>query len=175
MDILLLAGASGTTFIAKAELCRTPLVGWLARLNRTVFVERDRKMAIGDEIAELRRAMTEERTLTVFPEGTTSDGTSLLPFKTAVFRIMEDAQPQASVQPVVIDYGAATSSIAWGGDESGLTNCKRILARPGTFRVNIRFLEPFDPSVAGDRKAIARLARDRIKQAFTASECGLDE
>lgn len=163
LDIPALAGASGTAFVAKAEVARTPVIGWLCRLNRTVFVEREARLNVAAQINAVRDALADNWSITVFPEGTTTDGLSLLPFKSSILKALEPPPPGVLVQPVVIDYGPARSWAAWIGDEPGLDNALRVLARPGSFRLDIAFLEPFDPASVGGRKEIAAEARRRIE------------
>ncbi|HCB77324.1 MAG TPA: 1-acyl-sn-glycerol-3-phosphate acyltransferase, partial [Erythrobacter sp.] len=81
VDILSMAGASGTAFVAKQELCEVPVIGWLCGLNRTVFVKRENRMGVAEQINALREALQDNWSVTVFPEGTVTDGHSLLPFK----------------------------------------------------------------------------------------------
>lgn len=166
IDILALGGASGTAFIAKAELAQAPLVGWLAGLNRTVYVKRENRLGVAEQINELRDALDENWAVTIFPEGTTTDGQSLLPFKTPMLRVLEPPPPGVMVQPVLLDYGAVAEEIGWVGEESGLTNAKRILARKGHFRLDIHFLEPFHPRDFPGRKAIAAESRRVIEAAL---------
>lgn len=166
IDILALGGASGTAFVAKAEIGEAPVVGWLAGLNRTVYVKRENRMGVAQQINELRDALAENWAITVFPEGTTTDGKSLLPFKTPMLRVLEPPPPGVMVQPVLLDYGAASEEIGWVGDESGLNNARRIIAREGSFPLKIRFLEPFDPRDFPGRKAIAAESRRRIEMAL---------
>ena len=76
---------------------------------------------------------------------------------------LDPAPAGLTVQPVRIDYGAATAELAWVGDEPGIDHARRVLARPGRFTATLHFLEPFAPS--GDRKTIAAEARARIDAA----------
>jgi lyso-ornithine lipid O-acyltransferase len=167
IDILALGGASGTAFVAKAELAAAPLVGWLAGLNRTVYVKRENRLGVAEQINELRDALAENWAITVFPEGTTTDGQSLLPFKTPMLRVLEPPPPGVMVQPVLLDYGAAAEEVGWIGEESGVINAKRLLARKGSFPLRITFLEPFLPADFPGRKAIAAESRRRIEAALT--------
>lgn len=169
VDILALAGASGTAFVAKAELARAPLVGWLARLNRTVFVEREARMNVAEQINALREALADNWSVTVFPEGTTTDGKSLLPFKTAMMRVLEPPPPGVMVQPVMLDYGDKGEDIGWVGEEHGRHNALRVLAWKGSFPLRAHFLEPFDPRDFPGRKAIAAESRRRIEEALIAA------
>ena len=166
LDILALAGASGTAFVAKAEVAQTPVVGWLAGLNRTVFVQREARGDVAAQINALREALADNWSVTIFPEGTTTDGHSLLPFKSSLLKILEPPPPQVLVQPVLLDYGTAGEEIGWVGDESGLANACRILARRGSFVVRLYYLEPFSPADHAGRKAIAAQARSELAAAL---------
>ncbi len=167
IDILIIAGASGSAFVAKAEIRAAPVVGWLSTLNRTVFVAREDRTGVSEQIARLREALTDVWSVTIFPEGTTDDGRSLLPFKSALLKILEPPPPEIVVQPLMLDYGMIGPELSWLGMESGQDNALRVLARPGRFRVGIRFLDPFSPSEFVGRKAIAAEARIRIAAALS--------
>lgn len=166
LDILALAGASGTAFVAKAELADAPVVGWLASLNRTVFVKRENRMGVAAQINDLRDALSDNWSVTVFPEGTVTDGQSLLPFKTSMLRVLEPPPANVLVQPVMLYYGAIAEWIGWVGNESGINNARRVLARKGSFPLELHFLEPFSPEDHHGRKAIAFKAREEIEAAL---------
>lgn len=169
VDILAISSASGTAFVAKAELAKAPVVGVLAKMNRTVFVEREDRLGVADQINRLRDALTDNWSITVFPEGTTTDGQSLLPFKTPMLKVLEPPPPGVMVQPVLLWYGGDTGyEIAWLGSESGKDNAVRVLSRKGSFKVMVEFLEPFHPRDYPGRKAIAAESRRRIEAALTA-------
>ncbi|WP_234387645.1 lysophospholipid acyltransferase family protein [Sphingomonas sp. STIS6.2] len=163
IDILLLSGATGTAFIAKAELRGVPLVGWLCTLNATIFVSRADRMAVTAQIAQIRDTLARDWPVTLFPEGTTGDGVTLLPFKAALLAALDPPPPGVRVQPVRIDYGPATPELAWVGDEPGQHHAARVLKRRGSFVATLHFAEPFDPADHGNRKAIATEARRRIE------------
>lgn len=165
MDIPILAGRTGTAFVAKAELRQVPLVGWLCTLNRTLFVRREDRLGVADQINALRGALAETWAITIFPEGTTGDGVDLLPFKAALLAVLDPPPPGVLVQPVRIDYGAATGELAWVGDEPGQAHAMRVLRRRGIFTATLTFCDPFDPHDHPGRKAIAAEARARIAAA----------
>ena len=166
LDILSMAGACGTAFVAKAELEDAPVVGWLASLNRTVFVKREHRLGVAEQINALKEALADNWSVTVFPEGTTTDGQSLLPFKTSMLSVLEPPPPGVLVQPVLLDYGPVAEWIGWIGDETGVNNAKRVLSRKGTFELHLHFLEPFSPEDFRGRKAIGAEARRRIEEAL---------
>lgn len=169
IDILVLAGASGTAFVAKQELSEVPIIGWLCRLNRTVFVKRENRMGVAEQINALREALADNWSVTVFPEGTTTDNRSLLPFKTSMLSVLEPPPPGVLVQPVMLDYGPVGEDIGWIGEEGGLNNARRVLGRKGSFPVRIHFLEPFSPDEHRGRKAVGAKARAEIEVALVAA------
>lgn len=172
IDIPALAGTSGTAFVAKAEIARLPVLGWLCRLNRTVFVQREARLNVAEQINAVREALADNWSITVFPEGTTTDGWSLLPFKSSILKVLDPPPAGILVQPVVLDYGAAGAWAPWVGDEPGLANALRVLSHPGSFALRVHYLEPFAPQDIGDRKAIAAEARRRIEERLVAIRGG---
>jgi 1-acyl-sn-glycerol-3-phosphate acyltransferase len=168
IDILALGGATGTAFIAKDDIAAWPVVGWLAAQNNTVFIARERRGSINDQLGLIRKAMAGHQPLALFPEGTTSDGRTLLPFKPSLLAVMLPPPRAVLVQPVHIDYGAVAADIAWTGEEPAGTNASRLFARAGTLPVTLHFLEPFDPAALPDRKALAAEAQKRIAASLAA-------
>lgn len=168
IDILALGGASGATFVAHDGIARWPVIGWLAAQNNTIFVARERRGALASQIDAMREAIAGHQPVALFPEGTTSDGQSLLPFKPSLLAVLVPPPRPVMVQPVHIDYGAATEEIAWYGDEGAGANAKRLLRRPGPLDVTLRFLPAFDPAECADRKALATRARGSIAQSVAA-------
>jgi 1-acyl-sn-glycerol-3-phosphate acyltransferase len=163
-DIPVLGGVTGSAFVSRAELGRMGVLGWMARLNRTVFVDRKARMSVAEQINALREAMADTWSVVIFPEGTITDGHSLLPFKTSMLSVLEPPPPGTLVQPIVIDYGPIAEWIAWLDQETGIANARRIFARPGSFEVKLHFLDPFDPHEVGGRKAISAEARRQIEE-----------
>jgi 1-acyl-sn-glycerol-3-phosphate acyltransferase len=165
LDILVLAGASGTAFVSKAEVAELPVVGWLAGLNNTVFVARSERAGVRGQADALRNALAGGQPVALFPEGTTDGGLDILPFRASLLAALFPPLPGVKVQPVAIDYGSSAHDLAWVGREPGLDNVRKVLARRGTAEVTLRFLAPVDPA-AGDRKAVARAARAEIVEAL---------
>jgi lyso-ornithine lipid O-acyltransferase len=166
VDILAIAGASGSAFVAKDGIRTSPLIGWLASLNRTIFVVREDRAGVSRQIDRLRDALAETWSVTIFPEATTTDGRALLPFKTSLLKVLEPPPEGLMVQPLLLDYGDAGRDIAWVGVERGFANALRLLARPGTFAVSLTFLEPFDPAEFAGRKAVSAQCRTQIIEAL---------
>jgi 1-acyl-sn-glycerol-3-phosphate acyltransferase len=162
LDVPALGGITGTAFVAQDRIADWPVFGWLSRLNNTVFVSRTDKLAVGEQIETLRHAIARYRMLALFPEGTTTDGRSLLPFKAPLFAALDPPPPDMLIQPIVMDFDDTGKSLAWIGMETAPANGWRVLAHKGTFTVTVHFLEPFDPATIGHRKAVSAECRRRI-------------
>jgi lyso-ornithine lipid O-acyltransferase len=165
-DIPILGGVTGTAFVSQDGVRKWPVTGWLAAQNRTIFVNRTDKQNVSGQIAELRAAIAENWSVTLFPEGTTSDGTGLLPFKPSLFATLAPPPKPMLIQPVLLDFGDVAAEIAWLGEETGWESAWRAFTRPGSYKVGVHFLEPFDPHLLGDRKEVCAEARSRILQAM---------
>lgn len=166
LDILVLAGRTGSAFVAKADMAPWPVLGWLATLNNSVYVQREARLDVGAQAAAIKIALETGQPLTLFPEGTTGNGLSLLPFRSSLIAAVTPPPPGIAMQPVAIDYGDAAPVIAWTDDESVGHNALRVLARPGRMPVTLRFLPPLPSDDFTHRKAIAAHSRDAITQAL---------
>ncbi|WP_447764445.1 lysophospholipid acyltransferase family protein [Sphingopyxis panaciterrae] len=162
LDILALGGAARSAFVSKAEVGTTPLVGWLADQNKTIYVQREARREIHAQTDSLRDALARGRPVTLFPEGTTGPGDGLLPFRASLFQAVVPTPPNLRIQPVFLDYGAEANDIAWLEPESGLDNFKRLLARKHPVPLTIHYLDPLPDAVTHDRKAISEAARAAI-------------
>jgi 1-acyl-sn-glycerol-3-phosphate acyltransferase len=165
LDVPALAHSAGSAFVAHDGLAAFPLLKWLCEMNDTVFIARHDRASIGLQVQQIRAAMAERGRLTLFPEGTTSDGTALLPFKSSLLSALDPLPQGAVVQPVLLAYEDA-ARIAWIGEEHGLDNFKRILARLRPVRLTLVFLPPLDEAALADRKTISAIARGQIAAAM---------
>lgn len=166
IDIPALAATGGAAFVAHDGLTSVPLIHWLCRMNRTVFVARHDRASVHDQVEQVRAAVLGEGVLAIFPEGTTSDGTGTLRFKSSLLSALDPPPPGVPVQPVLLDYGPEARDIAWVGEEHGLDNFLRILARPRPVRLTVRYLEPLAGDALAGRKAMAAAAQAAIEAAL---------
>lgn len=166
LDIPAMAGATGCAFIAHDGLAAIGPLRWLCELNDTVFVARHDRRSVAAQIEQVRAALSETGALAVFPEGTTSDGTGLLPFKSSLLSALDTGADHIPIQPVWLDYGSETRRIAWVGAEPGIGNALRILARWRPVNLTITFLPPLTESERANRKAMAHTARHAIASAM---------
>ena len=114
LDIPVLSAVAPVSFIAKREVGTWPLFGALAKLQSTVFVNRDSRHSTGSERKEIATRLKQGDCLVLFPEGTSSDGTDVLPFKSSYFGAVEGLD--IPVVPITISYQGKPKLYAWYGD-----------------------------------------------------------
>jgi 1-acyl-sn-glycerol-3-phosphate acyltransferase len=162
LDIMALAAASRTAFVGHSGLAENSGFRWMCEQNGTLFITRDRRHTVAEQVAQIRGGLGKRR-LTIFPEGTTGAGRELLPFKSALLSAVGDLPAGIPVQPVALAYEDAPG-IAWVGGEPGLRNAFRILARTQPVQLRLRFLPPLTGAALADRKAMAAAARKAIER-----------
>lgn len=134
LDIFVLNSVQSVYFVAKAEVAKWPVIGWIASGAGTAFVERRRSQAAKQRDMFLERLNIGDRLL-FFPEGTSTDGLRVLPFKPTLFAaLFEDGiKDCATVQPVSLIYQAPKNArkdfYGWWGDMSFGGSFKTILAQ----------------------------------------------
>jgi len=165
LDILLLGGSCGTAFVSKAELEDTPLLGWIADQNRTLYIERSARHDTHEQVMRIAEALSHRQPLAVFPEGTTGSGRKLLKFRSSLLEAVAPPPQNVSVRPVAIDYGEYAGIVGWHSGERGMANFKRVLGNRGTIGVTIRLLPALPAS--NDRKALASDAHRSIAAALS--------
>ena len=161
LDILILAGATDCTFVAKDNLGHG-FLHWLADQNATVYVRRGHVKGAKDQAIVIASALEGDKPVALFPEGTTGPGTHLLPFRSTLLEAANFAAKDVTIRPVAIDYGDARAEAGWYGDEPGMDNVMRLLGRRGTMPVTVNILAPLDRT--GDRKRLTSEARDAIAE-----------
>ncbi|WP_309621828.1 lysophospholipid acyltransferase family protein [Novosphingobium sp.] len=164
IDIPAISWITGSAFVGHDGLAAMPLLKWLCKMNDTVFVARYDRTSVAEQARQVRHAMDDTHALTIFPEATTSDGTALLPFKSSLLAAFEPLPPGVAIQPVLIDYGVEAAALAWVGEEHGLDNFLRILARRRPIAVRVKFLPPLTGAALENRKTIAQAARAAIQR-----------
>jgi len=181
LDIEVLGSLVGGCFVAKAEVATWPLFGWLAKLQRTVFVDR-RRGSTGDQRDQITERLAEGDRLILFPEGTSGDGNRVLPFKSALFSVAErrvDDKP-LTVQPVSVAYARFSNLpmdrdlrpyFAWYGDMYLASHVWR-MAKLGGATVVVQFHEPVTiESAGGTRRSLSahchEVVADGVARALT--------
>jgi len=180
-DITVLGSVIPASFIAKAEVANWPFFGWLAKLQRSVFVDRQvrtaakQRDAIGDRLAA-------GDALILFPEGTSGDGNRVLPFKSALFAAAQKGHgsPPVIVQPVSLAYtrldGIPIGRLyrpffAWYGDTDLAPHLWSMIGL-GTVEVVVQFHSPTSFSDWGTRKSLAAYCHARVSGGVAAALFG---
>jgi len=162
LDIFAINSLATSAFVAKAELRRWPVAGWLAALAGTVFIERARRHAVHQVIEQLRRRIREGFPVAVFPEATTTDGSTLLPF---YGNLLEAAIAEgAPIIPIALRYldavGEPAAAAAYVGETTFLESLWMILGERELV-VEVHVLPPV-PTGERNRHDLARELRRLI-------------
>ncbi|HEX7155979.1 MAG TPA: lysophospholipid acyltransferase family protein [Burkholderiaceae bacterium] len=161
LDIFSLSSVVPARFVSKAEVAHWPLFGWLARGVGTLFVERGRRHAVAAINRSLANRLAAGETIGIFPEGTTTNGTVVLPFHANLIQPALDRG--ARLRPVGVrytQYGAHSEAAAYYGDMNILASLWRVVTAP-RLTVELHWLPPVDPAIA-NRQAVGRAARAAI-------------
>jgi 1-acyl-sn-glycerol-3-phosphate acyltransferase len=178
-DILVLSGTARVSFVAKREVNSWPFFGTMARLQETVFVERERRSKTGAARDEIRERLKEGDALVLFPEGTSNDGNSVLPFRSALMGAAETeisrgnqgAIAHVPVQPVSVSYvrlhgvpmGRENRPLfAWYGDMELVPHLWEAV-KSGPVDVIVEFHPPITVDEVGGRKALAAIAEKTVR------------
>ena len=181
IDISVLASVVPGSFIAKSEVASWPLFGLLARLQRTVFIERRSGDAAAQRDAITGRLARGDN-LILFPEGTSGDGLKVLPFKSALFSVAQTEIPgrEITVQPVSIAYTRLDGMplgrgfkpfVAWYGDMTMAPHLIELLGL-GKITVELIFHPPVRLERFADRKALSAHCREVVAQGVAAANAG---
>lgn len=167
LDIVVLGALQPVCFIAKSEVATWPVFGLFARLQRSVFVERDRRTRTGEQARAIGERLANGDAMVLFAEGTTGGGNRILPFRSSLVgaaRAALDATGHSHVlvQPVAIAYTRLQGLpmgrqwrplVAWIGDEDLPPHLMRLM-REGAVDVTVAFGEPIAFDRDGDRKRV---------------------
>ena len=181
-DILVLGSVADVVFVAKSEVRAWPVFGWLARLQRSVFIERQERRTTGTQISEVAARLVAGEVVVLFAEGTTSDGNRVLPFKSSLFGAASAALPHAPqgkvhIQPVSVAYvglhgmpmGRYHRPVAgWPGDVALGPHLLRVI-KGGALDVEVVFADAIGFDASTDRKRTARLVEARVREGLNAA------
>jgi lyso-ornithine lipid O-acyltransferase len=186
IDILALSSITPLKFIAKSEVAGWPLFGLLAKLQRSVFVDRSKRYATVEVNREIAARLSDGDPVVLFGEGTSGDGNRVMPFRTALLGAMDQALGEGGrgfLQPVSVSYtrlhgipmGRQHRAIAaWYGDISLLPHLARVI-RTGAIDVVVTFGAPIAVEASADRKALALSLEEAVRRMNSAALAGRSE
>ncbi|MBL1434653.1 MAG: 1-acyl-sn-glycerol-3-phosphate acyltransferase [Rhodobacteraceae bacterium] len=167
-DIFVLHSAAHIHFVSKAEVAGWPVIGWLARITGTLFIER-KPLEAKKQQAQLAERIAGGDKLCVFPEATSSDGLRVLPFKSTLFGVFhtEALKDLVWVQPVTVAYfppkGKDKRFYGWWGDMDFGGHAKVILGLSMGGRVRVIFHDPLKAADFASRKDLAKAADEIVR------------
>jgi lyso-ornithine lipid O-acyltransferase len=178
LDIPVLSSITPLSFIAKQEVAGWPFVSWLAKLQRSVFVDRNRRSSVKETANTVLQRLDAGERVVLFAEGTSSDGNQVLPFKSSLFAAVEPNGGEDDghlLQTVAIVYTRVHGlpmnrqqrpAIAWYGDMDMLSHAWGVL-KGGPLDVHVRFGKPVSMAVVGNRKKLAEHAHEHVRSDFS--------
>jgi lyso-ornithine lipid O-acyltransferase len=175
IDIVVLSAVAPLSFVAKREVAHWPFFGWLSKLQRTVFVDRERRHSTKHSRSELETRLANGDRLVLFPEGTSNDGASLFPFKSSFFAAA--TAPEIAIIPVTLVYKQHwglplarrnRSMFAWYADMDLIPHLWGALCA-GPLTVDILIHPALDDETGLNRKTAAAVAERTIRRSLAAA------
>jgi 1-acyl-sn-glycerol-3-phosphate acyltransferase len=183
LDICVITSLAPVVFIAKSEVARWPVFGWLAKLQRTIFIDRQARHKTGAATQEIAGRLLGGDAVVLFAEGTSSDGTRILPFRSALVGAVHHAlgtgthHTAITVQPMSLAYvgfdglpigRAQRERVAWYGDADLIPHFIGVLAS-GAIDITVSWGNAVAYDMTADRKHIARDAEQAVRRMTTAA------
>ncbi len=171
LDIPVIGTVLKASFIAKEDIAHWPVIGYLCRMQQTAFISRNSRHA--KKVAgALEDMLAEGKSLILFPEGTSTVGTSVLPFKSSLFSLLEpkESSPPLPIQPFILELvsvnkkpitAASRDLYSWYGDMDFSPHMWVFLKNNGA-TVRLTFLDVIHPPTPFDRKTLCKTVEERI-------------
>jgi 1-acyl-sn-glycerol-3-phosphate acyltransferase len=183
LDICVISALAPVVFVAKSEVAGWPVFGWLARLQRTIFINRQARHQTGAATREIASRLLGGDAVVLFAEGTSSDGIRVLPFRSSLVGAVHHAlgnsthHTQITVQPMSLAYvgfggvpmgRGLRERVAWYGDADLVPHVLHVLSS-GAVDVTVSWGEAVAYDMSADRKAIARDAEKSVRRMTAAA------
>ena len=183
LDVCVIAALAPVVFVAKSEVAGWPVFGWLARLQRTIFINRQARHQTGAATREIAGRLLGGGAVVLFAEGTSSDGIRVLPFRSSLVGAVHHAlgnsthHTQITVQPMSLAYvgfggvpmgRGLRERVAWYGDADLMPHLLHVLSS-GAVDVAVSWGEAVAYEMSADRKAIARDAEKSVRRMTAAA------
>lgn len=161
LDILVLSATTPAVFVSKSEVRKWPLFGWFAVLAGTVFIERARRTHVGAVNREIESALAEGMLVVVFPEGTSTNGEEVLPFRSPLLEPVAGGAHDISTGYLHYELadGDARNEVCYWGDHAFFPHLIHLLGK-GKLNTTIRFGK--FQRTTDDRKELAKQLRDAV-------------
>ena len=173
LDIFILGSMTKGLFVAKSEIKSWPLINKITRLGRTIFIERSKIFSIKKQLTLLSNNLKKNENLILFPEGTSSDGSKVLPFKSSLFSLIElDQFRDYKIQPISISYSKIDGMpvekkfrpfFAWFGNMDLVSHAWKFLGL-GLSEVDVKFHKPLKFYKFKNRKEASKVCQKVISE-----------
>jgi lyso-ornithine lipid O-acyltransferase len=172
LDIIVISSFLPAIFVTQHEVASWPIIGRLAQLSPSIFVNRDRRLEILKTISSISEELAAGEVVAIFPEGTSTSGEEVLPFRSALFGCVRETLRRAEnlpaifIQPVSVAYiGSNRGSASWAR-ENEIRFVPHLLKVVGLRRIDVALTleDPLPADISSDRKAIAKLLEGLIRQ-----------
>jgi 1-acyl-sn-glycerol-3-phosphate acyltransferase len=171
IDIFVINALLPSAFVAKSEVARWPLIGWISRHNGTVFIERGNRKAAHRTHQHMQQALGAGQRLAIFPEGTSTAGDRLLPFHAALFQSAIDSEVPVHALALSYHHADGTRSTAPAYiDDVSLLDCLMSVLRTGGLVARITLAASFAPPLP-DRRQRAHRAHQAVAAALAQAPC----
>jgi lyso-ornithine lipid O-acyltransferase len=175
IDIVILSAVAPVSFVAKQEVGQWPFFGWLAKLQRTVFVNRNSRQTTKHSSTELQQRLARGDRIVLFPEGTSHNGEKVLPFKSSFFAAA--TSPDIAIVPVTLAYTKNfglpltrrnRGTFAWYADMDLVPHLWQALCA-GPLAVQVFIHPPLDVETGLNRKRATEVAEATIRRSLAAA------
>ncbi|MCJ2137946.1 1-acyl-sn-glycerol-3-phosphate acyltransferase [Methylobacterium sp. J-026] len=189
LDIIVIGALRPLSFVAKSEIAGWPVIGILAGLQRTIFIDRQRRGATASVSAAMGHRLAEGELVVLFAEGTTGDGTRLLPFRSSLVGAARTAlqgeaeRGRVRLQPLAIAYlrrnglpvvRSERAEIAWYGDMDLAPHLAAFM-QGGPIDVHVTWCAPIAFEAGTDRKAVTAAAEAEVRAALRGVVAGRED
>lgn len=176
LDIPVLGQLKPAYFIAKTDVAQWPFFGWLTKLQKTVFIKRE-KTGLQDAGEKIMAHLNQRRSLVVFPEGTSGNGECVLPFKSSLFNYLlhPDLKLNVTIQPVtikIVEINGVTAPAqsdrdlyAWYGEMELPPHLWNFACAKGAV-LKVIYHDPFHIGQSDNRKTLCQRAHDAVAGSF---------
>jgi 1-acyl-sn-glycerol-3-phosphate acyltransferase len=174
VDVMVMASLVPTVFVTSVDMGETKFLGTIAELGGAIFVERRNRLKVERDIAQMTNSLKQGFNVVIYPEGTSSNGDQVLPFKKSL--LMAAVEAERDILPVAIKYltvdgepveQSNRDKICWYGDMEFMPHFLELL-KVKSLRVQVEFLEPIKVTKESTRHDLADRAYESISKAYSA-------
>jgi 1-acyl-sn-glycerol-3-phosphate acyltransferase len=168
LDVFVIGSAVPGIFVAKSDVNNWPVIGLLCRLSGTIFVERSRRTSVSASLPKIRTRLDAGLPIVIFPEGTSSNGSMVLPFKTSLLEPGVNHPSTAAAVDYGLPGGSVANELCYWRDMTFGPHFWNVLRKRG-FTATLHFGKQHPP--AADRKIMASKLRSEVEELRTAPIC----